>query len=391
MNFKYAFLGVMLIAGLMAFPGTTVVAQEKPTISAEDIKKLETELKAQKALVGKALNRFNASKAAAAKAEGALGAERGKLEAVEDQLGAAKAGLSVEGYRKKVAADRKRKATEEAKRRAMERQKRVAELRKKRAEAQRKAADARKKRWAEHRKKLLEARKKAAGVHSIAGKWVKVAGKALDIGVSSGRRPGVYVVGTNGAPYRFNAGKWARMPGGLARLTVGPRGFAWGVNKGNAIYRHDGKKWSRLSGKATDIAVSGEGEAYVVGMDKAIWRLIGKKWNRIGGTQIIRVAASDEDVYALDSRGRVFYLRPTENRSIRWDAQKLPFANDIGATKTATWIAGKDGHTYVLARGGVGKTTKRIVLPGGATNIDAGPTGVWAINRKNEIFQLRKQ
>jgi hypothetical protein len=73
-------------------------------------------------------------------------------------------------------------------------------------------------------------------------------GRAWDIGVGS--EGSVWVIGTNKEGggfgiYRMNANKkgWRKIPGSAVRISVGPDGNAWVVNKKDRIYAYNGRRW----------------------------------------------------------------------------------------------------------------------------------------------------
>ncbi len=67
-----------------------------------------------------------------------------------------------------------------------------------------------------------------------------------------GGRPLVWGVNSAGAMYRYDGGgKWERMGGAMAEVSVGDDGLVWGVNAAGAVYRYDGGgKWERMGGPA---------------------------------------------------------------------------------------------------------------------------------------------
>ena len=73
----------------------------------------------------------------------------------------------------------------------------------------------------------------------------------------------VWVIGGGSSIYRGKGGPgkltWGKIPGAAERISVGPDGNAWVVNKKGSIYQYLNNKWKRLPGKAKDIAVGADG------------------------------------------------------------------------------------------------------------------------------------
>lgn len=116
---------------------------------------------------------------------------------------------------------------------------------------------------------------------------------AADIGV--GAKGDLWIIGTNSNIYKAifspgtrNVSSWQQVPGGAARIAVGPDGKPSIVNQGGQIFRYNGSSWDLLPGQAKDIAVGPDGEAYVAGTNPtgtggaAIYKWQGSNWAQIG-------------------------------------------------------------------------------------------------------------
>jgi hypothetical protein len=178
------------------------------------------------------------------------------------------------------------------------------------------------------------------------GSWQQYAGCAKDIGV--GANGAVWVIGCTVVDGGFSIHKWTgsgwkRAPGAGVRIAVDPDGAPWVVNDEDKIYRFgridaDGDwrgssdpengKWEELPGRAKDIAIDPWGYAYHVG--------------------------------TKDYEGQ-------GNQIFVWNEQRALNAGIPPPKARREWLG----------------------LRRGARNLAAGASGVWAVNGKEVVQQLR--
>ena len=204
--------------------------------------------------------------------------------------------------------------------------------------------------------------------------WKHLPGAARDIGV--GADGTVWVIGTDGGAarhpltgkkmgrddfgiHRWTGRTWEKIPGGAARIAVGPKGNAWVVNSAGEIFRHDGSSWIHIPGGARDIGVGADGTVWVIGMNKVgdsfgIYRWTGKKWSNVKGGGV-RIAVDPKgNACVVNHKGELVC-----HDGKAWAQLLLPFkASDIGiGANGQAWITGpggvwrRDGKTWTLHTG----------------------------------------
>ena len=99
----------------------------------------------------------------------------------------------------------------------------------------------------------------------------KLVGAANDIDV--GPDGSVWVIGTGAVPggfgiFRWTGSTWENVPGGAARIAVGPGGVPWVTNSNGNIFRRTGNDWQVMPGAAHDVDIGPEGSVWVIGTDR---------------------------------------------------------------------------------------------------------------------------
>jgi hypothetical protein len=106
--------------------------------------------------------------------------------------------------------------------------------------------------------------------HDVApGKWTKVPGAAVDVGV--GADQSVWIVGPDGNPARYDGASWRRdeVRSNAVRIDVAPDGRPWVVTNAHTLYRLGAKGWTLVSRAppAVDVGINqitrGPGAPYV--------------------------------------------------------------------------------------------------------------------------------
>jgi hypothetical protein len=135
------------------------------------------------------------------------------------------------------------------------------------------------------------------------GKWTRLPGNpARDVGI--GANGTAWYIGSNKVPggfgiYRWNdkSKGWDDMKGGAVRIDVDPSGNAWVVNDAGAVFRYDGSGWVNVSGvQARDVGVGGNGSVFVAGSDGAVYKRDGTAWKKRGGSNITDITVSTKGV-----------------------------------------------------------------------------------------------
>ena len=185
---------------------------------------------------------------------------------------------------------------------------------------------------------------------SETGKWGKLTGRAMDIGASL--NGSVWIVGTNGKPYRWVGKNWEKMPGSaVRRIDVGPNGIPWIVNKHSHIFRYIPKKkaWKQVKGLAIDIGVGANGQVWVIGTDEkqggfGIYRRDGNKWTRMPGAAVRIDVGHDGTAWVVNDRHRIFRFDKKKNNWV-----KLPGrAYEIAVSPTGVvMVVGLDRKPWV--------------------------------------------
>lgn len=224
--------------------------------------------------------------------------------------------------------------------------------------------------------------KQLAELLDDARNWVKMTGRAIDIG--AGANGSVYVVGTNGSPYAWTGKGWKKLPGGLVRLDAAPDGQIYGVSKDGKIWRWDGKKWHQIKGGARDIGVGANGKVWVIGKKKIgggyeIFHLTGSKWTKIPGAAVRIDVDPDGNPWVVNERNQIFrYTLKTK----AWE--KMPGkANDIAVSSNgAVMVIGTDRTPWVWT----GRNW--LKLPGGnLVNLTLDKDGMpWGTTGKNVVY-----
>ncbi|MFC1744725.1 tectonin domain-containing protein [Candidatus Riflebacteria bacterium] len=215
------------------------------------------------------------------------------------------------------------------------------------------------------------------------GKWEKLEGTGLDIGVGS--KGAAWYMGLDHVPYHWSGGAWQKHSGNFDRIDVDPAGRPWAVNKQGQIFRlnKDGK-WKKLLGSATDIGCGGPGNGVtcVIGKDAkaggyGIWRWTGSRLLNIPGAAGIRIDVDQKGnpwvitntnlIYAYD--GKTWHLLPGKGKDIsigpggnawllginnivyKWMGKDWEQSTGTGFSisvdnRGLPWIIGTDNHTY---------------------------------------------
>jgi exosome complex RNA-binding protein Rrp4 len=181
--------------------------------------------------------------------------------------------------------------------------------------------------------------------------WVKVGGKAIDIGI--GKNGSVWMLGNSQVNEQGNniyvrSGNSWKLVGGLhgVRIDVDPYGNPWVVTKTKAIYKRQNNKWVRIHGRASDIGIGANGAVWMLGNslrnkynDKSVYVWNGSNWGLIGGLFGVKIDVDPYGTTWVVSSDRSIARRPYNY----W--KKIPGkANDIGIGANGTvWILGNRG------------------------------------------------
>jgi hypothetical protein len=122
----------------------------------------------------------------------------------------------------------------------------------------------------------------STGLGVIPSTWKLMPGAATAIGI--GADGTVWVIGSNGAPFRWDEtnSKWVMGTGAGKEIAVDASGNPWVVNAAGQTWQFTNGAWKQLAnlpaGTATGIAITYDGTAYVVGNDGRVWKWSSNAW-----------------------------------------------------------------------------------------------------------------
>lgn len=134
--------------------------------------------------------------------------------------------------------------------------------------------------------------------------------------------------------FKWDKGKWNKVPGAGVRITVGPDGNAWIVDRRNHIYQYDdkSKKFIRMTGTGNDIGVGGDGTVWVIGTNRepggfGIYRKtasVVNRWQKIPGSALEIDTDGSGNAWVVNNKNFIFQYNG--KRWTRFPGQ----ARDIG-------------------------------------------------------------
>ena len=112
-------------------------------------------------------------------------------------------------------------------------------------------------------------------------------GRAREIGVERS----IWIIDQNGLICKLSRGDWipdagpGNTPGNASRISVGPDGTPWVVNKESGIYHLDGDTVQTLPGAAIDIGVGADGSVWMLGVpERSSSGIGGQHGSTMGGS-----------------------------------------------------------------------------------------------------------
>lgn len=144
---------------------------------------------------------------------------------------------------------------------------------------------------------------------------------------------------------------WRKYPGSGVRISVGPDGKAWVVNKQGFIFRSKGSRgWTRLPGRAKDIGVGENGQMWAIGTNKegggfGIYRFDARrrKYTKIPGSGTDISVDKSGNAWVVNSKNNLY-----KHNGRKWEKQDFK-ANDVGVgADDSVWTIGtaKGGGGY---------------------------------------------
>ena len=145
-------------------------------------------------------------------------------------------------------------------------------------------------------------------------------GGAIDIG-AGGADYGVWVIGTNPVDangneiFYWDSGSWIQVPGGAARVDVGPDSQAWVVQNNGYIYHMENGNFVRFPGLAKDIGVGDNGDVWIIGtnpvagteFDLYRWNATTSNWDIEAGAGAVRIDVDEQgNPWVVQSGGQIY-------------------------------------------------------------------------------------
>jgi len=129
---------------------------------------------------------------------------------------------------------------------------------------------------------------------------------AADIGAAD---QSVWILDKDGAPHRFESGRWIKETGLGVNIDVDRMGRPWVTNQKREIWTWDNNgKWFKLYGEGFDVAAFEEGRGSIVGSDGMVYRYNPKlkKWETFGPNKDARsIAMNYSQIWRITKNGKV--------------------------------------------------------------------------------------
>ena len=172
--------------------------------------------------------------------------------------------------------------------------------------------------------------------------WKRRQGAAKDIAV--GADDAIWVVGTNGIPFRWNGKGWSQIGSKAAtRISVQPDGRPWITTASGELFRWHCVYWQKMGlptgEKAQDVGAGADGTVAITTTSQKI--LVFQKdgtWKQQPG-QAVRISVGPKgQLWAVNKEGNVY---EKTDRVSAWKKHSAKPANDIAVTATRTTQSAK--------------------------------------------------
>ena len=148
------------------------------------------------------------------------------------------------------------------------------------------------------------------------GNWVRVPGRASDIGI--GANGAVWILGIHRiiaagdrAIYVLSGNKFSQIGGRFAlKIDVDPRGTPYVVSSSRKISRRAFARWEDLPGKANDIGIGSNGTVWMVGNNGTYRWALGRRWQKLDNSGGLAIS--------VDPAGRAWKISSQSSRIYRW-------------------------------------------------------------------------
>ena len=221
----------------------------------------------------------------------------------------------------------------------------------------------------------------------LVGNWSQYSG--LLTCVSKGKS-GVWGVNRNDDIYQQNGESWQSVPGKLVQISSGSE--VWGVNRSDEIYRYKGNNaWQRISGALKNVDVSDQGRVWGVNNNQDIYRRTGDSWQHIDG-KAIQVSVGKSGVWVVNTNHDIYYRAGTSGDK---DTAGTNWVNISGKLK---WISsgrnivvGCNSNNDIFYRTGVSQDNPTgdswVHVSGKLVQIDVHEDLTVGVNSSDHIYK----
>jgi hypothetical protein len=214
--------------------------------------------------------------------------------------------------------------------------------------------------------------------------WKQRTGAALDIAV--GADDAIWVIGTNGIPFRWNGKGWSQIGSKTAtRISVQPDGRPWIVTAAGELFRWHCVYWQRIglpSGvKAQDVGAGANGDVVITGTNQGIYKF-GKKgeWSKLPGAAVRVSVGPKGQVWVVNKEGNVY---EKTSSATAWKRHSSKPAMDIGAGPEGSVYITQENHAIMK----LGANGKFWSMGGAAQQVAVGKGGrPFVVNKHYHIY-----
>lgn len=147
------------------------------------------------------------------------------------------------------------------------------------------------------------------------GKWTPIAGSGVRISVGPDGKP--WIVDKFGHILKYTGTNWVQLSGTGNDIGLGADGTVWHVGVDGSLHKlnSDGTTWQDIDGEAIRIAVDPTGKPWIVNDKKEIYRYTGSGWQQIPGEAVdVGIGADGTVIISGGERTDAGY------QTLKWDA-----------------------------------------------------------------------
>lgn len=140
------------------------------------------------------------------------------------------------------------------------------------------------------------------------GSWKRLSGSsAQDIAVDDNGE--IWMTNSKGKIYKRIASTWNQMTGSDASRISSNGGQTWMTNSAGEIYKYNkqNNNWQQMAGSdARDVSVTNNGKVFITNSKGNIFQFNGSSWVKLDGSDGFRLSANFEQLFLINSEGRIF-------------------------------------------------------------------------------------